>query len=164
MPMNDVIDESYGSGNPTKTGIPMVNAPTLPVWEEGFVDIGGTLATVGQVVVKSFLAANTGGANAAVSATANQVLLEGEYGVVTKAALSAQAASGVMQQRGPVQAYCTTTSTAIAAGTLLSADGAGNFTVAPGSPTPGQLLARAMGALAGSTSTPTLVQVHVGHA
>jgi hypothetical protein len=164
MPINDVIDESYLSGNPSKTGSPMVGAPTLPVWEEGYVDIGGTLATVGQIVVKSFLAANTGGANAAVSATANQVLLEGEYGVVTKAAVSATSATGVMQQRGPVQALCITTGTAIAVGTLLSADGAGNFTVAPGSPTPGQLLARAMGALASSTSSPTLVLVHVGHA
>lgn len=164
MPINDVRDEAYLSGNPTKTGSPMVPAPSLALWEEGFVDVGTTLATVGQVVVKKALATNTGGANAAVSATANQVLLSKEYGIVTQAAVSAQSATGVMCESGVVSALCTTTSTAIAVGTLLSADGSGNLTPAPTTPTPGQLLARSLGTLTTSTSTPTAVLVFVGNA
>ena|SRR5215813_2288408 len=164
MPMNDVVDEAYSSGNPTSTGVPLIPAPTLPPWEEGYVDVGTTLATVGQLVVKKAAATNTGGAQAQVSATANQALMRGEFGIVTKAAPSAQAATGVMLQRGTVQALCTTTSTAIAVGTLLSADGAGNLTPAPTTPTPGQILARAYGTLTTSTSTPTLVLVMMGGA
>ena len=164
MPTNDVVDLSYLSGNPPKTGIPMVPASKLVPWYEGFVDVGGTLATAGQLIVLQATSANTGGANFLKSSVASQVLLNGEYGIVTAPAASAQSATGFCVKRGVVAALCTTTGTAIAAGTLLAADGAGNLTVAPSSPTPGQLLARSLGALASSTSTPTLVLVYVGNA
>jgi hypothetical protein len=165
MPINDIVDQLYTSET---TGIypgPMSNSQGLRPWEEGYVDMATTLVTqaiVGQLVVKQIAAINTGGGNALLSAIANQVLLNREYGVVTKAALSLANPTGVMQQGGTCLAFCTTTGTAIAVGTLLSADGAGNLTVAPTTPTPGQILARSYGILAGSTSTPTLVLVQVG--
>jgi hypothetical protein len=164
MPYNDVIDESYTSGNPTKTGIPMIQAPKLVPWYEGFVDVGTTLAIAGQLVVLQAAAANLGGGNFLKSSVAAQVLLRGEYGIVTTPASSAQSATGACVKQGVVPALCITTGTAIAVGTLLAADGAGNLTVAPTTPTPGQLLARSLGVLASSTSTPTLVLVYVGHA
>lgn len=164
MPINDVIDEAYLSGNPTKTGPPMVPGPKLVPWYEGFVDVGSTLATAGQLVVLQATAANLAGGNFLKSSVAAQVLLRGEYGIVTSPASSATSATGMCVKQGVVLALCITSGTAIAAGTLLAADGAGNLTVAPGSPTPGQLLARSLGVLASSTSTPTLVLVYVGHA
>jgi hypothetical protein len=165
MPINDVIDESYLSGNPTSTGKPLIPAPSLDSYQEGFVDNGTTQAVVGQLVVKQIASTNTGGAYAQVSAVANQVLMRGEFGIVSKAAVSATNATGVMLQRGPVQALCTTGgSVAIAVGTLLSADGAGNLIPAPTTPTPGQILARSYGTLPISTSTPTLVLVQMGGA
>jgi hypothetical protein len=167
MPINDVVDESYLSGNPSKTGFPMVPAPQLDPYQEGYVDAATTLAAqavVGQLVVKQIAATNTGGAYALLSAVANQVLMHNEFGICTKAPLSLASATGVMVHSGTCFAFCTTTGTAIAVGTLLSADGAGNLTVAPGSPTPGQILARSYGTLAASTSTPTLVLVQLGGA
>lgn len=163
MPVNDVIDEAYLKGNPTSTGIPMVPAPKLIPWYEGFVDVGSTLAIAGQLVVLQANAANTGGGNFLLSSVASQVLLTGEYGIVTSPAASKTSATGWCVKQGIVPALCLTTGTAIAVGTLLAADGAGNLTVAPGSPTPGQLLARSLGTLAINLG-PTIVLVYVGHA
>lgn len=164
MPVNDVIDQANLSGNPTRTGIPMVPSPKLVPWYEGYLDVGSTLAIAGQLIVLQATAANLAGGNFLKSSVAAQVLLSGEYGIVTGAASSATSATGMCVKQGVVQALCVTSGTAIAAGTLLAADGAGNLTVAPTTPTPGQLLARSLGVLASSTSTPTLVLVYVGHA
>lgn len=170
MPVNDVIDLNYASGNkvsPTANA-PFVTGPKLVPYEDGYVDNATTvsaLATAGQLIVRVFSAANVLGGLAQRSAVAAQVLLSGDYGIVTGAATApATAATGLAVWRGVTQALCTTTGTAIALGTLLAADGAGNLTVAPTTPTPGQLLARSLGTLAASTSTPTLVPVIVGSA
>ena len=166
MPINDVVDELYTSAT---TGIypgPGTVVPGLRPWEEGYIDAAATAAAqaiLGQLVVKQIAATNVGGGYALVSAIANQVLLNREYGIVVKPALNLQTATGVMQQGGTCLALCTTGATVpIAVGTLLSADGAGNLTPAPTTPTPGQILARSYGVLVNNTSTPALVLVQVG--
>ena len=93
----------------------------------------------------------------------------GGTAVINEAAYGTKA---VVMYDGPVQAFVTTNSTqAISAGSPLGADGAGNLmlvsTPALNSTNvavaaPGQVLARALGPLAASISTPTLVNVYVG--
>lgn len=95
------------------------------------------------------------------------VVNEAQYG--TKA---------VVMYDGPVNAFVTTLSAqAISAGSPLGADGGGNLTLVStpainsvlgtnlqnvAVAAPGQVLARALGPLAASISTPTLVPVYVG--
>jgi len=163
MPMNDVRDEAYLSGNPAKTGFPLNPAPSLAPWQQGYIENASTPAAYGNLVRLYVNATNTGGAFFSISVSSAEVMLPAEFGIVAQAA-SAKLSQGVMTYQGMAYALCTTTGTAIAVGTLLSSDGAGNLTPAPGSPTPGQLLARSLGTLAGSTSTPTLTLVYVGGA
>jgi hypothetical protein len=76
----------------------------------------------------------------------------------------------VVMYDGPVLAFCTTLSgQAISAGSPLGADGGGNLMLVstpsfatPGVAAPGQVLARALGPLAASISTPTLIPIYVG--
>ena len=65
-----------------------------------------------------------------------------------------------IRQKGYCLAYCTTTGTAIAPGTPLAADGAGNLTPYAGT-APGVVLAIAKGTLA-TGQVATLVAVTVG--
>lgn len=93
------------------------------------------------------------------NAAGTQVFNEAAYG--TKA---------VVMYDGPVQAFVTTNSAqAISAGSPLGADGGGNLGLVStpsfattGVAAPGQVLARALGGLAASISTPTLTAVYVG--
>lgn len=161
MPINDVRDIAYLSGNPAKTGSPLQGAPSLAPWQQGYIENNTTPAIYGQLVRMYVNATNTGGAYFIKSVTAAEVFLQGESGIVAEAA-GAQYNSGIYTYQGMAYALCTTTSTAIAVGTLLAADGTGNLTVAPTTPTPGQIVARSLGTLVTSTSTPTLTLVYVG--
>jgi hypothetical protein len=174
MPINDVVDIAYGSGNPSKTGSPMQPGPTIAPFQQGYVENSVTPAVLGKLVRLFVNASNVsvntvnttsggakGGALAQQAAVAGEVFLSGECGIVTQAA-AAQNMQGVFVYQGIAYALCTTTTTAIAVGTLLAADAAGNLTPAPGSPTPGQIIARSYGTLATNTTTPTLVPVWVG--
>lgn len=173
MPIDRLIDLNYGnSGNPSHTGVPMIPVETIEPYQVTVLDqTSAGPAAVGKVLVKQFAAANAGGAYWLQSATAAQVLLYREYGVVVKNAPTVVAPNAPlgMQQAlvtysGECMAFCTTGgTTAIAPGTLLTVDGNGNFTTAPGTPTPGQIHARALGSLAISQPA-TLVLVSVGHA
>ena len=138
---------------------------------------GSTAYPVGALFVESFTANNPGDANYIPSLVASQPLPMFSYGVIT--AVPVPPAGGNppgsipigktsgggneirIRQKGGCFALCTTTGTAIAAGTLLGADGAGNLTPIAGTVN-GTCLAIAKGALAGATSTPTLVFVNVG--
>ena len=108
------------------------------------------------------------------STRAGQPIPQGAYGVVFTPARSQEetAASGgatgsqaTVVTNGPVNALLTTgptTTTAISAGMLLAADGAGNLTYAGATPAAGTVLAMAMGSLATGISTPTLGPVFIG--
>lgn len=96
-------------------------------WYKTVVDsTASTPAASGALVV-------FGGSTWAQSAAANQTVPFGAYGVVSVAS-PAQGGAAVLQVRGKVNALCTTGSVAIAAGSLLVADGSGNLTV-PAPPT-----------------------------
>ncbi len=122
-----------------------------------------------------------GGATWKLNSVARQALARGQYGIVSSAgqvgddAPTFYSAGGprstgskaIVQYDGPIQAYVETTvgGNAISAGMALSADGAGNltaYTIPAGGLPPGQVLATALGPVAGSVSIPVLTNVFVG--
>lgn len=180
MPINDLRDNAYLSGNPAKTGVPMLPVPTLEPWYAEVIDYNATSAGSGtpaafgklvrlQAVATTATTGNTGGATFIQSTTASEALASRQFGIVTQAATVPTALNGdlnqykaVIAQSGVVPALCTTTSTAIAVDSPLGSDGAGNLTVLTGTPAAGAVLARSLGTLTTSTSSPTLVYVNVG--
>jgi hypothetical protein len=180
MPINNLRDVAYLSGNPAKTGIPYLPNPTLESWQAEFIDYNatsagsGTVAAVGklvrlQAVATTATTGNPGGAVFIQSSTSSEPLATRQYGIVIQAAGvptttngDLNQAKGVMVQAGVIQALCTTTSTAISVDSPLGSDGAGNLTVLTGTPAAGAVLARSLGTLTTSTSTPTLLYVNVG--
>ena len=171
MPINEVRDIAYASGNPNKTGSPMQLVASVAPFEQGYVENSATPAVLGQVVRMYVNASNVGintsnpnggvegGALAQAGSTLNEVFLPGEVGICALPA-GVQGGQGVYVYQGFAYALCVTAST-LAVGTLLSANASGYLTNAPGSPTPGQIVARSYGTLA-TTATPTLVPVYVG--
>lgn len=121
----------------------------------------GIVVSAGQTPQSQTGFQDAGPAVAFSSSSAGASVNEAQFG--TKA---------VVMYDGPVQAFVTTNSTqAISAGSPLGADGAGNLmlvstpayaaTLVPVAQ-PGQVLARALGSMAASISTPTLMSVYVG--
>lgn len=177
MPNREIIDLSYGSGNPGGTGVPFIPGPRKEPYTEDVIDAGTTTATVGQAMVED--TTSYGSANWKVSAAANQACGQFMCGIVVKAA-GANAGSNAFPANagktpnqtqatvvveGPVLALLTSTANAnkaINAGDPLCLDGAGNLTSAPASPAPGTVVGFACEALAGAVSTPTLKKVRMG--
>lgn len=110
---------------------------------------GSTAKPVGTLWVEQFTAANSGDAFYTLSATANQALPLFSYGVLLEvpAPLGQLSSSSTVigqttgqnqvdiVQKGSCQALCTTGANAIAVGSLLVADGAGNLTTPSGGAT-----------------------------
>lgn len=180
MPNREVIDLSYGSGNPAGTGIPFIPGPRKEPYTEEYIDGAATpaaYAAVGQIVVEDFT--TYGSASWKKSAVVNQAVPPFSCGAVIKpAAANAGAntyppnASSVPNQtqgtavvNGPALALATSTANAnkaINVGDPLCLDGAGNLTSAPATPATGTVVAVAQQALAGATGTPTLIKVRMG--
>ena len=93
-------------------------------WYKQIVDSTATT----PAVAGNLVAFGGSSANWLLNATANASYAAGQYGIVYTAA-AAQGGAAVVQVRGNASALCTTTSVAIAKGSLLVADGAGNLTV-----------------------------------
>lgn len=166
---------------------PGMVAPRREGCEQEVLDVtsvpsSGTLATpaaqgkllVQDLTVNAINPASKRGGTWRLSATASAAIPYAKFGVVmisgqnspnlkliTAVSGTSQGVKAQVIYDGPVAAYCTTTGTAIAPGTLLGADGAGNLTPIA-SPAAGEVLAIAADTLAASTSTPTLVAVDVG--
>lgn len=170
-------DNAYSSASPTNStasgSSSMLVASTIEPCIQEVIDTTTTPAAVGKLLVLVYSLANNPGLSQYIaSTTATEARGLFEYGIVTKAAGTAALSpafpggdlnlnKATITQVGPAKALCVTTGTPIAAGTPLAADGAGNLTPVA-SPAAGTVLARAIGTLAGSTSTPTLVLVRVG--
>lgn len=116
----------------------------------------GAPAVVGKVLVFSPISLNW-----KQNATATAQLPIGLYGVVTSAALVVGGIATI-QVRGLVSALCTTSGTAIAAGSMLAGDANGNLTYNAGSGLLGTVWGISESVLASSTSTATSVQVLLG--
>lgn len=133
-----------------------------PIEREVFDVTVAAPATLGQLLgVNPGVAPNSvGGCNWILNATASQKYGTFNYGICVKVA-SAIGSSALVRVSGVAGALCTTGGTAIAPGTALVADGAGNLT-AVATPLFGQVLAISLGSLVVSTSTPTSVPVMLG--
>lgn len=176
MPNREVIDLSYGSGNPAGTGIPFIPGPRKEPYTEDVIDAGATLATLGQILVEDFT--TYGSASWKKSAVANQAVPEFSCGVVVKpAAVNAGAntyppnsvtpnqTQATVVVNGPALALVTSTANtnkAINIGDPLCLDGAGNLTSAPATPAVGTVVAIAQQGLAGGTGAPTQLKVRMG--
>jgi len=175
--LSPLRDNAYTSGSPTNSTASgssslLVSATIEPFIQE-VIDTTTIPAPVGKLLVLVYsFANNKGGAQYIQSTSATAAYGLFEYGIVTKSAATASAATAYpggdlnlvkaqITQVGIALALCTTTGTAIAAGTPLAADANGNLTPVS-SPAAGTVLARAIGALGTSISTPTLVLVRVG--
>jgi hypothetical protein len=175
--LSPLRDNAYASGSPTNStssgSSSLLVTATIEPFIQEVLDTTTIPAPVGKLLVFVYsLANNKGGAQYIQSTTATEARGLFEYGIVTKSAAVAATSPAFpggdlnlgkaqITQVGITLALCTTTGTAIAAGTPLAADGSGNLTPVA-SPAAGTVLARAIGTLAGSTSTPTLVLVRVG--
>lgn len=178
------------AGTLTNPGIsaPRLEESTIEVLDVTAPSLIGTTtlstpAAAGKLLVMSPIT-SAFGARWKLNSVRTQAIPRGQFGIVYAAgaaqnssnndagyavgtAAGNEAAFGtkaVVMYDGPIQAFCTTVTntTAISAGMALAADGAGNLTYAGASPAAGTVLATALGSLAGSTSTPTLVNVYVG--
>lgn len=177
--LSPLRDNAYISGNPNASnnppGAPELGRATIEPYIQEVLDLNAstTPAAIGKLMVRQLNATNIGGAMFQQSTTAAQALNTFECGIVTRAAQVPSIATAYpggdlnvdkssITQIGPVQALCTTTSTAIAVGSFLVADGAGNLTAATGTPSPGVVLAKSLGTLGTSIGTPTLTWVMMG--
>lgn len=151
---------------------PFLALPTLDQIIQIVMDNTATTpAAVGKILVNQFTAVNAGtgtnatyGANYIQSATANQAVNWSQLGVVQSAAAAAFQEARIISI-GYAKAFATSTANtnkAIAVGDPLCLDGAGNLTSAPATPAAGTVVGFALGALAGATSTPTLIPVLLG--
>jgi hypothetical protein len=182
--IRSVQDTAYPSGAVTAGALnPFQTGATLEGIDATVLDnrTGGSAALpVGKLWIEQFVAANTGDANYAPSAAAAQAVPWGSFGVCTGIPVPSAPAYGTalapgttsgggneirIRQKGICLAYATSTanaSAAIAPGTPLGADGAGNLTTLPATVLSGTCLAISKGTLAGGTATPTLILVTVG--
>jgi hypothetical protein len=165
MPVRELYDTGYASGNPGIYG----GFTTQPTEEQTYatvLDQSTTVATVGKILVRQMTNTNTGACNYVQSATANQRLMGGEYGVVVVGA-SATGGKAFIKTRGVANAFVqnnSNTSKTINAGDDLALDGLGNMTSAPSNPY-AAAVATAMFALSGAASatvTPELLLVNLG--
>lgn len=168
---------------------PMISAPRLEESEIEVLDITaptniGTSGTVpgapalqGKLLVMSW-ADSIGGARWKQSTVQSQALARGQYGIVSSAGQAnetgfattsstgnvSQGSKAIVMYDGPINAFVETQAAGIscAPGTPLVADGAGNLMPVISAPGAGTVLARSLGAVAASVSTPVLIPIFVG--
>lgn len=172
MPMlRTVKDINMASGNVQAgssapgTGGQWLNGPYLnPLLYSVLDSTASNPAIRGKAVVLD-TAATSPGPYYKQSAVATQAVGRGKVGIVTDPATSTTANQAVIAVEGAVMAYATSTANtnkAIAVGDPLTLDGAGNLTSAGASPAAGTIVATALQALTGGTSTATLILVDMG--
>jgi hypothetical protein len=155
--VRNVIDLQSGSAQPNfpLTGggyyntSAFMSGPNIEHFQANVIDnraAGSTGVPMGKLWVEQFTAANSGDAFYTLSSVANQALPLFSYGVAqgvpaptlpyTLSTTVIGQSTGQNQlwicQKGACQAFCTTGATAIAVGTPLVADGAGNLTAGAG--------------------------------
>jgi len=157
--LRNVIDQKYTSGNPSGTGGPFVNAPTLEPIEARVLDTTATTPAVkGKLLVIDHT--DTNGASFLQNATATVAIGFGNYGIVIDPASSTTSNQVQIVHLGKCQALATSGAT-ITPGMALQADANGNLTNAT-TPAAGTVLAFALATLAQTTTTATLINVSVG--
>jgi len=141
---------------------PMLGGATAqPIMRAVIDNTAANPAIPGKLLVRDYIAANTGGALYIQNTTASIAAPALGYGIVNSAAAS-QGGVAYLVVDGPVQALCSTINgVTIAPGTLLGADANGNLE-AIASPAFGEVLAISVGAMNYNITGPVGTDVILG--